>query len=294
MSKIGRHDRIPSDPAPSRWSYKLLRLMLSPFLRRLVFLGIPVSLLAFVVGMNFSNEDQRDQLRTRYTEIYVSIIERPEFMLNLMSIYGASDSLMQDIREVVPVDLPVSSFNLDLDHMQRVIAGLAPVKEVNLRVRSGGVLEVNIVERKPAFLWRRDKGLELLDEEGNYVRSIVTRLDYPTLPLIAGEGANVRTDQAYRLFRAAEPLQERMRGLVFIGDRRWNVILDRGQTLMLPERNPVAALERIIVMDKADELLSRDVSAVDFRIKNRPTLHLSEGAMEELKIIKLTLSRPVE
>lgn len=294
MSKIGRHDRIPSDPAPSRWSYKLLRLMLSPFLRRLVFLGIPVSLLAFVVGINFSNEDQRDQLRTTYTEIYVSIIERPEFMLNLMSIYGASDSLMQDIREVVPVDLPVSSFNLDLDHMQRVIAGLAPVKEVNLRVRSGGVLEVNIVERKPAFLWRRDKGLELLDEEGNYVRSIVTRLDYPTLPLIAGEGANVRTDQAYRLFRAAEPLQERMRGLVFIGDRRWNVILDRGQTLMLPERNPVAALERIIVMDKADELLSRDVSAVDFRIKNRPTLHLSEGAMEELKIIKLTLSRPVE
>lgn len=294
MSEIGRRDRIHNDPAPSRWSYKLLRLMLSPFLRRLVFFGIPIFFLAFVVAINFSNEARRDHLRAIYNEIYMSIIDRPEFMVTLMSIHGASDSLVQDIREVVPLDFPVSSFILDLDHMQRVISGLNPVKDVNLRVRSGGVLEVNITERTPTFLWRRDKSLALLDETGKYIKSIVSRLDYPTLPLLAGEGADARTKQAEELFRAAEPLQERMRGLVFIGYRRWNIVLDRGQTLMLPERAPVAALERIIFMDKANELLSRDVIAVDFRLKNRPTLHLSEGAMGELKTIKLSRSRLLE
>ena len=40
-------------------------------------------------------------------------------------------------------------------------------------------------------------------------------------------------------------------------------------------------------MDDAEELLARNIRAVDFRIKNRPTLHLKEGAMEELKEIKL-------
>ena len=294
MSEISKHDRIHVDPAPSRWSYKLLRLMLSPFLRRLVFFGVPVFLLTFVVAINFLNEDRRDYFLTKYDDIHMSIIERPEFMVNLMSIYGASDSLMQDIREVIPVDLPISSFTLDLDHMQKVISGLAPVKDVKLRVRAGGVLEVKIVERKPAFLWRHDRGLELLDEAGTFIKSIVSRLDYPTLPLIAGEGADASAEQATRILKAAEPLHDRMRGLVLIGNRRWNVILDRGQTLMLPEKSPIEALERIIFMDKANELLSRDVIAVDFRIKTRPTLHLSEGAIEELKITKIIGSRAVE
>ena len=294
MSEVGGHERIHTDPAPSRWSYKLLRLMLSPFLRRLVFFGIPVFLFAFVVAINVLNEDRRDHLRATYDEIYMSIIERPEFMVNLMSIHGASDSLMQDIREVVPADLPTSSFILDLDHMQRVISGLAPVKDVNLRIRSGGILEINIVERTPTFVWRRDKGLELLDDMGIHIKSIVSRLDYPTLPLIAGEGADDSIEQAKKIFEAAEPLQDRMRGLVFIGDRRWNIILDRGQTLMLPEKSPIEALESIIFMDRASELLSRDVIAVDFRIKNRPTLHLSAGAIEELKTIKFTGSRALE
>ena len=48
MLEIGVPRSAPSDPAPSRWSYKLLRIMLSPFLRRLVFYGLPVFLLVVV------------------------------------------------------------------------------------------------------------------------------------------------------------------------------------------------------------------------------------------------------
>ena len=101
MFEIGERRNIPNDPAPSRWSYKLLRLMLSPFLRRLVFYGVPVFLLMVVTAINLSDENRRDQLRPFYDEIYLSVVERPEFMVNLMSITGASDEVMQDIREVV-------------------------------------------------------------------------------------------------------------------------------------------------------------------------------------------------
>jgi len=100
--------------------------------------------------------------------------------------------------------------------------------------------------------------------------------------------------QVEKLLKAAQPLENRLRGLVFVGERRWDVVLDRGQVLMLPEEGAASALERIIVMDDAEELLARNIRAVDFRIKNRPTLHLKEGAMEELKEIKLMQLRPSE
>ena len=57
MLEIGAPRSAPSDPAPSRWSYKLLRIMLSPFLRRLVFYGLPVFLLVVVAAINLADEN---------------------------------------------------------------------------------------------------------------------------------------------------------------------------------------------------------------------------------------------
>ena len=269
-----RRARNPiNDPAPSVLSYRLLRLMLTPVLRRLVVYGIPAFVVTLGVGLYFAKQENRDYLYAYYQDVYRSVIERPEFMVKLMSITGASDDVDQDIREVVPLDFPISSFDLDLKQMQQSIAALDPIRDAKLFVRSN-VLEIEVTEREPALLWRHSEGIEVLDIEGNYVRSASTRLDYPTLPLIAGRKADENVMQARQLLAAARPLQDRLRGLVYVGERRWDVVLDRDQVLMLPSDNPIRALERIIALDHAQELLQRDIAAVDFRIAERPTLRV--------------------
>ena len=283
MSEMNMRSVILGDPAPSRWSYRLLRLMLTPYLRICLFYGVPLGLLAVELWLNFSNEDRRDALREMYDTIYLSIIERPEFMVNVMSVSGASDTLTDDVREVLPIDLPVSSFALDLDQVHEMVMGLGPVKDVVVRVQSGGVLEINVMERTPAFLWRRANGLELLDETGAFVRQAVTRLDYPHLPLIAGEEADTQIETAQSILVAAAPLHDRLRGLVFIGGRRFDVVLDGGQIIRLPEQDPVSALERAIMLDHSEQLLARAVSVIDLRLENRPTLQVSESALDILK-----------
>lgn len=262
-----------NDPAPSVLSYRLLRLMLTPVLRRLVVYGIPAFVVTLGVGLYFAKQENRDYLYAYYQDVYRSVIERPEFMVKLMSITGASDDVDQDIREVVPLDFPISSFDLDLKQMQQSIAALDPIRDAKLFVRSN-VLEIEVTEREPALLWRHSEGIEVLDIEGNYVRSASTRLDYPALPLIAGRKADENVMQARQLLAAARPLQDRLRGLVYVGERRWDVVLDRDQVLMLPSDNPIRALERIIALDHAQELLQRDIAAVDFRIAERPTLRV--------------------
>ncbi|MAT87553.1 MAG: cell division protein FtsQ [Aestuariivita sp.] len=284
---MNRNSYTPIDPAPSLWSYRLLRLMLSPYLRRMIFYGVPALLLIGVGALNLSNLERREQVLTTYNEIKMFVTERPEFTVYLMSLKGASDSVMQDIREVMPIEFPVSKFDLDLDHMRQIILGLGPIEQVDVRVRSGGVLQVDVVERVPAFLWRHDNGLEVLDENGIFVRTIASRSQYGDLPLIAGEGADVQVAQAKQLFIASRPLQDRLRGLVYVGERRWDIVLDKGQRLMLPEENPLLALERIIAMDQAEDLLKRSVKAVDLRLINRPTLQLRKGAMGDFREIKL-------
>ena len=69
---------------------------------------------------------------------------------------------------------------------------------------------------------------------------------------------------------------------VRVGERRWDLVLDREQTIQLPENEPSDALRRVMALDEAEELLKRDLVVVDMRDPSRPMLRLSEQAVSEL------------
>ena len=272
---------IRQDPAPSRLRYRMQRLMLTPLFRRALHVGLPLTGIVLVTLVAFGTADRREAIADKVADIRQQIETRPEFMLGAMAIDGASTDVSDDIREVLSLDLPVSSFHIDLDAMRIAIRELPAVRDASLRVRSGGILQIDVTERVPVVIWRTRDGLELLDEDGIAVRAALFREDHADLPLVAGEGAERAVPQALQLLRAAGPLGTRLRGLVRVGERRWDVVLDRGQRILLPEEMPVQALERAIALDQAQDLLGRDVAVVDFRQSQRPTVRMGAPATDE-------------
>ena len=63
MRPLGNRHTNVHDPAPSRLSYRLMRFMLTPLLRRLVFYGVPGFVIAIAAGLYFADEEHRDNLR---------------------------------------------------------------------------------------------------------------------------------------------------------------------------------------------------------------------------------------
>jgi cell division protein FtsQ len=278
--------RSGRDPAPSRWAFRLQRWWLTPLVRRLVGLGLPMVAIGASAAWFFSIESNRDALRQQVEEIRRSVAERPEFMVKVMAIDGASDELAEDIREVMPIDFPVSSFNLELEAMKETVEQLDAVAQAELVIRPGGILELDVVERVPAIIWRDRETLELLDREGRRVSAIASRLERPDLPLIVGEGADKAVPEALMLYAAAAPLEGRLRGLARMGERRWDVVLDRDQRIMLPEHVAIPALEQVIAIHEARDLLERNITHVDMRKPSRPTLRLAAPAVDELHRIR--------
>ena len=278
--------RLKRDPAPSKWAYRWERLWLTPGFRKLVRVGAPMSL-AFLLGISyFGNEARQQAIAAWVVDARDSIETRPEFMVKAMAIDGASDALRGHIREVMPVDLPISSFDLDLEAMRAQVETLAAIKRVDIRIKAGGFLQVNVEERIPAIIWRGPDGLELLDESGHRVALLEQRRDRPDLPIIAGEGANEVVSEALALIDTAQPISDRLLGLVRISETRWDVVLDRGQRIMLPEMAAGAALDRVIALNEAQDLLKRDVARIDFRNAQRPTLRLTAAAMDDMRVLK--------
>lgn len=267
-----------SDPAPSRWAWRMQRLMLTPAFLLMLRAGIPVALLIGAAGWYLADHGRRQEILDAVAEARASLETRPEFMVQLMAIDGADDALAEDIREVVPLNFPVSSFDLNLSDIRSTIAELAPVKTVGVRIRPGGVLQVDVTPRTPVAIWRGPTGLHLVDVTGAHVGQLSRRMERPDLMVIAGEGAQGHVKDALNLYRAAASLGGRLRGLVYMGERRWDVVLDRGQRILLPEIGAVEALERMIALDGAQDILARDVVRVDLRLGARPTVQMSEQA----------------
>lgn len=283
------------DPAPSRLKYRMERLMLTPLFRLLLRFGLPCLLTFGVASWWLSVEENRQLITDTYSDLRSQVESRPEFMVNMMAVDGASDLVAEGIREMLPLDFPISSFDLDLEKMRETVVSLNPVKSARLYVRQGNVLQVDVVERIPVVLWRNDQGLELLDNEGVLVGPAFLRSDWPELPLIVGEGADRNVTEALDLVAAAEPLAGRLRGLVRMGERRWDVVLNRDQRILLPETDAVLALERVIAMDEAVDMLERDLVTVDLRLPHRPTLRMTDGAVQELQRIRaIEAGEPLE
>lgn len=271
------------DPAPSRIAYRMQRLWLTPFVRAALRVGLPVLVLALGVGLYLSDQARRDSLGAIYTDMREKLKNRPEFVVSLLAIEGASPELADAVRATLALPLPQSSFDIDLEAARVKVAQLQAVAVVEVRVQSGGILQVVIQEREPAFVWRNAAGLWLVDESGTRIAEIEERSDRADLPLVVGEGADAAIAEAAQILLSAGPLLPRLRGLVRMGNRRWDIVLDRDQRIMLPTNEPVAAVERLIALDQAQDVLARDVAAVDLRLQTRPSLRLAPYSLAELR-----------
>lgn len=283
-------DAQPRDPAPSRFGYRYQRMMLTPGFRGTVRIGVPILLILVIAGSWYSKPENRAALITTIEETKQSFQERPQFMVQNMNVIGGDLSVLTEVAALLPSEFPVSSFELDLEKIRIEIEALDPIKSASVRVGQGGALDVLLTPRVPVALWRDGTVLRLIDADGVQSGEIVARADRLDLPLIAGDGAEDNIAQALRLFAAAGPLKDRVRGLVRMGERRWDMVLDRDQRILLPSESPVAALDRVIALNDAQDMLNRDVAVVDMRNTNRPTLRMNEEAAESLRRGNTTIS----
>ena len=262
------------DPAPSRLKYKLSRWMLSPLIKKAIFYGVPLIILATPILIYFHDPKNKEKLEEVTYDLYRKVIERPEFMLDALSIEGASDSLNAEIREVLGLHFPISPFDLDLAELHKQVLSLPPVKIAEAHIKRGGILHIKVDEKTPSLLMKKENGFNVLSEHGDYIRSLHSRENFSDLPVITGEGAENAAAQATAIFKAIYGNLDQVRGLVFVGQRRWNIVMKSGQVVMLPEIDALQAIQKIIILDKTEQILSRQIAVFDFRLPSRITLRV--------------------
>lgn len=271
------------DPAPSRVAYRIMRLLLIPRLRLIFTLGFP-SLLIFCATLGlFININVWENISAIKKDLKLAFVERPEFMIKVASIDGSSDELANEIREILPLDFPVSYFDLDIKYLHKVVNEIPAVASAAIKISAGGVMQINVAEKSPAFIWRKDNVMSVIDETGSFIRIANSRVDYPKLPLVVGEAADLAVSEISSLMQANEYFKDHVRAFIRVGERRWDLILENNVRIMLPQREFLAAFDRLMLMNEAGSLLSGRLSNIDMRLVVRPTVRVDTVSVDPLK-----------
>ena len=270
------------DPAPSIISYRLMRLMLIPRLRLILTLGIPSLVIICGTLVILLNINLHENIEALKKDLKRALVERPEFMIKVASVDGASDELAHEIREILPLDFPVSYFDLDIKYLHKVLNDIPAVASAAIKVTVSGVLQIDISERIPAFIWRRDDVISVIDEKGEFIRLATSRLDYPELPLVVGEAANLSIADISSLMEDNQYFLEQVRAFVRVGERRWDLVLDNNLRIMLPQTEFLAAFDRLMLMNHTGSLFSNQLSTVDMRLVERPTVRVGAVSVDPL------------
>ena len=132
-------------------------------------------------------------------------------------------------------------------------------------------LRVRIEERVPLALWRRGDKLVLVDRDG-VAMPTASPGDFANLIELVGDEAPGQAAALLDMMASEPTLAEHVVAAVRVGGRRWNLQLDDGITVELPELEPLAAWRELARLDRTAGLLRREIKRVDLRFADRMVL----------------------
>lgn len=173
------------------------------------------------------------------------------------------------LREALGVSKGDKLLAVPLDAARARIERLTWVQHATLERRLPGTLVVQITERHPFALWQTGGKFVLIDRAGQVVAEADPAKDAAALPLVVGAGAPERAAALLDQLAALPALRARVAAAVRVGERRWNLRLNNGADVLLPEGAEAPAMARLMELHSAQALLDRPVQALDLRLPDR-------------------------
>ena len=164
---------------------------------------------------------------------------------------------------------------VDVAGIRERLLGFGWVKDARVSRRFPDTLVIDIVERRPAALWQDDQRLSLIDAEGNVLDRVPVS-QMPDLPLLIGKGANAHAIPLEKLLAGVPTMKAQLVSANWVGQRRWDLAFQSGETVALPEGEAAAAaaLAKFAKMDKSSGLLGRGMLRFDLRKPGQMTVRL--------------------
>ncbi len=222
--------------------------------------------------------DQVAAFRTHHGEIHHALARLVGLGIDRVVISGIAELKEGEVLRAAGIDPRQSMPFVDIAEMQQRIEALPLVKQASVRKLYPNEITITLTEREPFALWQNQGDVFVVAADGTVIDTMQDER-FVNLPFVVGEGANRRVGDLLKLRAAAGPLGSRISAATLVGGRRWNLRLDNGLVVALPEDGAIDAVRRLGDLEKSERILEKDIIQVDLRQPDRMTLRLTEEAV---------------
>ncbi|RWD59814.1 MAG: cell division protein FtsQ/DivIB [Mesorhizobium sp.] len=209
--------------------------------------------------------------------IVQGVTARTGFAVDQIKVVGNRQTSEIDILDRLGLDGWTSLIGFDAEAARERIATLPWVEVAAVRKIYPHTLEVRVEERQPFALWQQGSWLSVIERSGEVIAPFSGGKE-ALLPLIIGTGAPAKAPAFLEKIKRYPELAARVKGYIRVGERRWDLKLENGITVKLPEDDEDRAIAGLVKLDRDNGLLTRDIAAVDMRLTDRLVVELSPEA----------------
>ena len=273
--------RRRSSPARSRRDVRDDQpLRLIAFIERLPRrVGLMATLLLFAssAGLGIVKGGHLDSFLTSLSDTRNALANSAGFRITSVAINGRKQLSQDEVLAIGGVNGRSSLLFLDAAAVREKLKADAWISDATVLKLYPGQLRIDIVERAPFALWQHDGHLFVISEDGAILQNYVPD-HFLKLPLVVGKGAATRAKDFLALLGRYPQVHAVTRAAIFVGERRWNLLLNDGLDVRLPEKDVGNALASLSKLDKEEHLFSKDIVAIDLRLPDRLVVQLSDDA----------------
>lgn len=256
----------------SRWAGSLKSAVRSSFKWGFV---LAVFFVVVVVGGLFAGGHVQAAW-DRAGESFDSLMADAGLTVQSVVLEGRAETARTDIIRMLGIKRGTLMKDVDVDEARARLEALPWVRSAEVRRVWPDRIYVRVVERKPVAIWQSEGELAVLDRTGHAISGQdVTR--FTNLPLVVGKGADRAAPGLLDLLARQPQLRDHVKAAVRVGDRRWNLRLDNGVEVRLPEEGAEAALAELVRLAREQDILSRDIKAIDLRFPDRLIVKLPQA-----------------
>jgi cell division protein FtsQ len=143
------------------------------------------------------------------------------------------------------------------------------VQSATIKRRLPDTIVVQLVERRPFAVWQYEGKFRLIDRDGEVVTDSDVASFASQLPLVVGAGAPAAAAALEDALAQQPAIAARVTAAVRVGERRWNLRLNNGMDVLLPEGAEPQALARLAQLQADHAILDRPLQAIDMRLPDR-------------------------
>ncbi|MHB1956808.1 MAG: cell division protein FtsQ/DivIB [Sulfobacillus sp.] len=162
------------------------------------------------------------------------------------------------------------------------------VQAATVQRRWPGTIYIRLSEKQPVALWQNQSKLFLIDERGAVIGQQAGGFPYADLLVVVGRGAPQHTAELLKELDKIPKLKVQVTAAVFVGERRWDLILNHKLKVKLPEEGLEKALRHLLELEQSKQIIQNEILAVDLRLPDRSFLIISPDAVMREEKIKET------